>query len=100
MPTYFKSSSTLRQLLVHPKDPVGKDKVVGPVYKISCEECDATYVGETERSLKARFGEHRRPSSTTSEVSKHIYIRTTPTTTSRWRTLRSYQLNINGLKEE
>ena len=40
------------------------------------------------------------PSSTTSEVSKHIYIRTTPTTTSRWRTLRSYQLNINGLKEE
>ena len=73
MPTYFKSSNTLRQLLVHPKDPVGKDKVVGPVYKISCEECDATYVGETERSLKAKFGEHRRPSSTTSEVSKHIH---------------------------
>ena len=72
VPTYFKSSNTLRQLLVHPKDPVGKDKVVGPVYKISCEECDATYVGEMERSLKARFGEHRRPSSTTSEVSKHI----------------------------
>ena len=73
VPTYFKSSNTLRQLLVHPKYPVGKDKVVGPVYKISCEECDATYVGETERSLKARFGEHRRPSSTTSEVSKHIH---------------------------
>ena len=66
--------NTLRQLLVHPKDPVGKDKVVGPVYKISCEECEATYVGETECSLKARFGEHRRPSSTTSEVSKHIHI--------------------------
>ena len=31
------------------------------------------YVGETERSLKARFGEHRRPSSTTSEVLKHIH---------------------------
>ena len=30
VPTYFKSSNTLRQLLVHPKDPVGKDKVVGP----------------------------------------------------------------------
>ena len=73
VPTYFKSSNTLRQLLVHPKDPVGKDKVVGPVYKISCEECDATYVDETERSLKARFGEHRRPSSTTSKVSKHIH---------------------------
>ena len=69
----ISSTNTLRQLLVHPKDPVGKDKVVGPVYKISCEECEATYVGETERSLKARFGEHRRPSSTTSEVSKHIH---------------------------
>ena len=56
MPTYFKSSNTLRELLVHPNDQVGKDKVVGPVYKISCEECDATYMGETERSLKARFG--------------------------------------------
>ena len=37
------------------------------------QNCEATYVGETERSLKARFGEHRRPSSTTSEVSKHIH---------------------------
>ena len=32
------------------------------------------YVGETERSLKSRFNEHRRPSSTTSEVSKHIHL--------------------------
>ena len=30
------------------------------------------HVGETERSLKARFGEHRRPSSTMSEVSNQI----------------------------
>ena len=73
IPMYFKPRNTLRQLLVHPKDPVGKDKVVGPVYKISCEECEATSGGETERSLKARFGEHRRPSSTISEVSKHIH---------------------------
>ena len=38
------------------------------------EECEATYVGETERSLKARFGELKRPSSTTSEVSNHIHM--------------------------
>ena len=73
IPTHFKPTNTLRQLLVHPKDPVGNDKVVGPVYKISCEECEATYVGESKCPLKARFGEHRRPSSTTSEVSKHIH---------------------------
>ena len=40
----FKPLNNLRQLLVHPNDPVRKDKVVGPVYKISCEECKATYV--------------------------------------------------------
>ena len=59
---------------MHPKDPVGKEKVVGPVYKITCDCCDASYIGETERSLKARFDEHRRPSSVNSEVSKHINI--------------------------
>ena len=73
VPAYFKPTNTLRQLLVRPKDPVVKERVVGPVYKISCEECEATYIGETERSLKARFGEHRRPSSVNSEVSRHIH---------------------------
>ena len=53
---------------------MSKENVVGPVYKIKCEECNAVYVGETERSLKARFSEHRRPSSTTSEVFKHIHV--------------------------
>ena len=65
-PTYFKPTNTLRQLLVKPKDPVSKENVVGPVYKIKCEECEVTYVGEMERSLKSRFNEHWRPSSTTS----------------------------------
>ena len=73
-PAYFKPTNTLRQLLVKPKDPVSKENVVGPVYKIQCEKCEAMYVGETERSLKSRFNEHRRRSSTTSEVAKHIHV--------------------------
>ena len=44
IPTYFKQTNTLRQLLVKPKDPVDKENVVGPVYKIKCEECEVTYV--------------------------------------------------------
>ncbi len=70
---YFKPNNTLRQQLVRPKDPLPKEKVCGPVYHIPCNSCEAAYIGETERSLKARFMEHRRPSSTTSEVSKHIH---------------------------
>lgn len=70
---FFKPVNTLRQLLVRPKDPLGKDRVVGPVYHITCDKCDANYVGETERSLRARFQEHRRPSSVTSEVSQHLH---------------------------
>ena len=79
----------VHQLLVHPKDPVGKEKGVGPMYKISCEECEATYVGESKRSLKARFGEHRRPSSTTSKVSNHIQYGQSQPHHHGWRTRRN-----------
>ena len=71
---YFKLTNTLQQLLVWPKDKVEKGKVVGPVYHITCDDCDATYVGETERSLKTRFLEHRRKSSVGSEVSQHVHM--------------------------
>ncbi|XP_068704695.1 uncharacterized protein [Montipora foliosa] len=73
IPDYFKPSNTLRQLLVRPKDKLDKLQVTGPVYHIPCEDCPISYVGETERSFKARFMEHRRPSSSTSEVSRHIH---------------------------
>ena len=68
IPAYFKLSNTLRQLLVHPKDKVDKGKVVDPVNHIQCEDCDASYVRETEQSLKTHFQEHCRQSSVTSEV--------------------------------
>ena len=69
---YFKPTNTLRQILVRPKDKVIKERVVCPVYHISCDNCGESYIRETRRSLKARFSEHKRPSSVSSEVSKHI----------------------------
>ena len=49
IPTYFKATNTLRQLLVQPKDHVSKQNMVGPVYNIKCGECDVVYVGARVR---------------------------------------------------
>ena len=54
IPAYFKPTNTLLQCLVWPKDKVEKGKVVGPVYHITCDDSEATYIGETERVLKTR----------------------------------------------
>ena len=55
IPAYFTPTNTHWQLMVQPKDKVGKWKVVGPVYHITSDDCDATYVGETEVLLKTQF---------------------------------------------
>ena len=76
----YKPTKTLRQYLVAPKDKTEKKDITGPVYLIPCQgqtsrgSCQEFYIGETERSLRTRFLEHRRPSSTSSEVSQHIHI--------------------------
>ncbi|KAI8496921.1 zinc ion binding [Branchiostoma belcheri] len=61
-------------------DKTPKEDKCGVIYHISCQgntnrgPCRETYIGETERSQKNRFLEHRRPSSVASEVSQHIHI--------------------------
>ena len=68
----FKPTNMLRQIFVRLEDKVIKEKVVCPVYHIRCDNCDDSYIGEMGRSLRARFMEHRIPSSVNSEVSKHM----------------------------
>ena len=73
----IKPTQTLRANLVAPKDKLKKEDVCGPVYYIPCTDtnCSEFYIGETERSLRTRFMEHKRPSSvSSSEVAEHIYI--------------------------
>ena len=43
---YFKPTNMLRQILVWPKDKLIKERVVCPVYHISCNNCDDLYIGE------------------------------------------------------
>ena len=56
----FRPYRTLRQELVHPKDPVPANRRKGVVYSIPCAECPRTYIGQTGRSLDHRLREHRR----------------------------------------
>ena len=77
---YFKPTPTLRQILVSPKDKTEKKDITGPIYGIFCQgqttrgKCKEFYIGETVSSLKTRFLEHKRPSSTSSEVSNYIHF--------------------------
>ena len=54
----FRPIRTLRQELVHPKDPVQANYRKGVVYSIPCSECPRTYIGQTGRSLDHRLREH------------------------------------------
>ena len=61
--THIRPFNTIRGRLVHPKDKLDRLDQAGVVYRIACNDCDATYVGETERKLNTRFKEHHRSSS-------------------------------------
>ena len=56
----FRPYRTLRQELVHHKDPVPANRRKGVVYSIPCAECSRTYIGQTDRSLDYRLCEHCR----------------------------------------
>jgi len=53
----FYSLNKIHHIKAH-KDilPIQSQKNV--VYKLSCKDCDATYVGQTSRQLKTRMAEH------------------------------------------
>ena len=56
----MKPHCTLRQIFVHPKDPIPMDQRSGVVYEIPCDDCEQVYVGQTDRSFACRLKEHRR----------------------------------------
>ena len=66
---HLRPTNTIRSRLVHPKDKLDRLEQAGVVYKIKCNDCPETYVGETERRLQQRFNEHRRASS---PVGRHV----------------------------
>ena len=57
---YFKESTTIKQLLVRPKDQYPKDHKSNVIYSYQCGEvdCNEEYIGETSRTLGERYKEH------------------------------------------
>ena len=51
-----KPHTSLRSILVHPKDKLPPEDKTGVVYEIPCSNCKKTYIGETGR----RFGTRRK----------------------------------------
>ncbi|KAI8518866.1 hypothetical protein Bbelb_021230 [Branchiostoma belcheri] len=68
----FRPINTIRRNLVAPKDKIKTLDRSGTVYHIPCADCLATYVGESERPLRARLQEHKRPSCVSSPVVEHV----------------------------
>ena len=58
--TAMKPQSTIKDVLVHPKDRIEQMKTSGVVYSVPCKDCDAVYVGQTGRPLGTRICEHKK----------------------------------------
>jgi len=73
--TSFFSLNKLGMFIKGQKDNIPKKLQTNLVYKLSCRDCDATYVGQTGRTLKTRISEHRnhinRNTSTQSVITEH-----------------------------
>ncbi|XP_050510284.1 uncharacterized protein LOC126887021 [Diabrotica virgifera virgifera] len=68
----FKVHNTLGKILSNTKDSIHYMNRSG-VYKLSCSDCDATYVGRTFRSLTVRTSEHSKLDNT-SAFSHHLKV--------------------------
>ena len=68
---FFKGTSTIKSLLMHPKDPIPDANKTDIIYHWKCpaNNCTAEYIGETNRSLKERVSDHR--NQTTSAIRNH-----------------------------
>ena len=76
---FFRPHTTLRSLLVHPKDPVPAGQKANVVYRIPCLSCPNSYVGQTARPLDVRVGEHKaavkKCETASSAVAEHIWVK-------------------------
>ena len=68
---HFKGNTTIKQVLMKPKDQDPKDKKSGVIYSFQCNNisCDEEHIGETARTL----GKDARSTSNNPLPSMHTY---------------------------
>ena len=68
----LRPPSSLRSMLIHPKDKISNERKSDVVYKVQCgvTGCDDFYIGETQQTLKARMKQHTKD--TNSGVHQHM----------------------------
>ena len=52
--TAMKPHKTTKRSLVRSKEKVDPQKICEGVYSIKCKNCNATYIGETKRTLRSK----------------------------------------------
>ena len=99
----MKPYSTLRNLLVHPKDKREKHQCSNCIYEISCNNCDQTYVGlfgirlaehqaEVKKAIERKFKRSERRASEQEQTKSAISDRENHASTGM--TLRSLAKNM------
>ena len=68
---HFKGNTTIKQILMKPKDQDPKDNKSRIIYSYQCShmDCDEEYIGETSRTLRERRKEHQKQPS---PIHRHI----------------------------
>ena len=68
---HFKGNTTIKQVLMKPKDQDPKDNKSGVIYSYQCNhlDCDEEYIGKTSRTLGERRKEHLKQ---LSSIHRHI----------------------------
>ena len=60
---HAKPHTTIRSILVVPKDKDHPQDKCGAVYQLTCHDCEASYIGKTELALKHILKEYQKDSS-------------------------------------
>ena len=65
MQVYFKGGTTIKKLLMAPKDQDPIQNRSGVIYRYKCDrwKCDEEYIGASSRTFGERFKEHLKASS-------------------------------------